>query len=465
MPMKAKFLLLSTFLFLFACQQETFYEVSDNIQSELTVVETDSSFVSLDLAKWVASISINNSSRSASDAVGDIFTIKGKDNLPALYVVNNANKQGFSIVSATKNYHPVLAWSDKGYLNPEQASQAVDFYLSSFRDNVESLRNAPYDSICQYRQEWYDYEKNEKESTNVSSRSVSPDVQWFMDYSKIQWQNEGYEVTPLSSNEFGLPTSVYENAVFTAELFMREDFMETSFIVRKAEFETTEIPEMLNTRWDQYYPYNEVVLYMKGNYYTGCVAVALAQIMKYHKKPQVYNWDSMPVEADVSLNNYTEIAQLMYNIGIGVSMNYSAESSLARIDSARYYLNSVGYNNASIVSHNANTVKTQILNRRPVYMSGLPANNGGIGHTWVCDGYKYNHGRTAYYLMTLDSQELTYYSNEIYYDSEWANTYFHMNWGYGGDANGWYRDTDISFNHNGETYNCNRNRQDIINIY
>lgn len=463
--MKKNFLLTLTFLVLFSCQQETFYEVSENIQTELTVVKTDSSFVSLDLAKRVASISNNNSSRSVSNAEGDIFTIIDKNNLPALYVVNNANKQGFSIVSATKNYHPVLAWSDKGYLNPELAPQAVDFYLSSFRDNVECLRNAPYDSICQYRQEWYDYEKNEKASTNVFSRSVSPDVQWFMDYSKIQWQNEGYEVTPLSSNEFGLPTSVYENAVFTAELFMREDFMETSFIVRKTEVETIKIPEMLNTRWNQDYPYNEVVLYQKGDYYTGCVAVALAQIMKYHKKPQEYNWDSMPTVADLSLNNYTGIAQLMYDIGGGVSMNYSANSSVARIDSARYYLNSVGYNNASLVSHNANTVKTQMLNRRPVYMSGLPANNVGVGHTWVCDGYEHNYGRTAYYLMTLDSQELAYYSNEIYFDSEWGSTYFHMNWGYGGDANGWYRDTDIAFNRYGETNNYSRNRQDIINIY
>lgn len=94
--MKVKSSLLLIFLVLFACQQETFYEEYEYFQPESTVFETDSSFVCLDLAKQVASISINNSSRSVNDAAGDIFIIKDKNELPALYVVNNANKNGSS---------------------------------------------------------------------------------------------------------------------------------------------------------------------------------------------------------------------------------------------------------------------------------------------------------------------------------------------------------------------------------
>ena len=419
----------------------------------------------MELAKHVASTSVRHSSRSVSDVTEDVFIVKDKDNLPALYIVNNANKQGYSIVSATKNYHPVLAWSDRGYLNPASAPEAVDFYLKSFCNNVECLRNAPYDSICQYRQEWYDYENNGTKSVGMSSRSISPDVQWFMDYSRIQWQNEGYEVAPLSSNEFGLPTSVYENAVFNAELCMREDFMETSFIVRKVEIRTTEIPAMLDTEWGQWIPYNNIVWDVYGFCPTGCVAVALAQIMKYHEKPQTYDWDAMPPVADYY--NAEEVSQLMYDIGLGVGMIYTETEAETTPDKAVAYLRSIGYNNASLVSHSANTVKTQIHNYRPVYMGGvrLNANNERKGHAWVCDGYEENYGRTAYYLMTLDSQELRYYSNEIFFDSEWGSAYYHMNWGYDGDANGWYRDTNISFNHDNETCNYNINRQDIINIY
>ena len=452
--MKTEFLLVSILLFLFACQQETFYDGSENVQSYSISIEKDSSFVDLELARHVASTSVKHSSRSVSDVAEDVFIVKDKDSLPALYIVNNANKQGYSIVSATKNYHPILAWSDRGYLNPASAPEVVDFYLNSFCNNVECLRNAPYDN-------------NGTKSVDVSSRSISPDVQWFMDYSRIQWQNEGYEVTSLSSNEFSLPTSVYENALFTAELFMREDFMETSFIVRKMEVETTEIPAMLDTEWGQWIPYNNKVWSVYGFCPTGCVAVALAQIMKYHEKPQTYDWDAMPPAANNS--NVEEVSQLMYDIGLGVDMIYTEEKAETTPDKAVAYLRSIGYNNASLVSHSANTVKTQIHNYRPVYMGGirLDANNERIGHAWVCDGYRENYGRTAYYLMTLDSQELRYYSNEIFFDSEWGSTYYHMNWGYVDDdnVNGWYRDTHISFNLEGVTYNYNINRQDIINIY
>ena len=76
MPVKAKFLLLSTFLFLFACQQETFYDGSENVQSYSISIEKDSSFVDLKLARHVASTSVKHSSRSVSDVAEDVFIIK-----------------------------------------------------------------------------------------------------------------------------------------------------------------------------------------------------------------------------------------------------------------------------------------------------------------------------------------------------------------------------------------------------
>lgn len=135
--MKIKFYLLASFLLMFSCQKENVEGLELDVFPSLSALPNDSSFVDLELAKTVALTQDDFSSRSVSDAAGDVFTVKDKDNLPALYVVNNANNQGFSIVSTTKNYHPILAWSDEGYLDPTSIPQSLEFYIDGFRKNVE----------------------------------------------------------------------------------------------------------------------------------------------------------------------------------------------------------------------------------------------------------------------------------------------------------------------------------------
>lgn len=466
--MKARTYLLSVFLFLFACQQEDFGGMKNGSISVLKSMNADSSFVDLVLAKKVALKSVEHSSRSTSLSIGDVFTVNDGSGIPALYVINQENDQGFVIVSATKNYHPILAWSDKGYFNPDLSSEAVAFYVSCFCYDVNCLRYAPFDSICQYRQEWYNYEKNKVMPVGVSSRSIPADVQYYMENSVIQWQNEGYEVEPIANNGFNLPTSVYENALYMAEMYMREDYMETSFILKKEEVTTMSVPKLLITEWGQNPPYNDEIINYYGRFYpVGCVAVALAQIMKYHEKPQNYNWDAMPPIADYFSYNYVDVSELMFDIGRGVNMNYKESGSEAYAVDAVDYLRSIGYNNTVLVSHNANSVKSQLMNGHPVYMRGGRYNdmNELSGHAWVCDGYVENNGRTAYYLMALDPYTLNYCSRELMYENEWRNESFHMNWGYDGEANGWFRDTNISFSYENNTLNYQIGRQDIINIY
>lgn len=461
--MKIKFYLLASFLLLFSCQKENVERLELDVLPSLSALPNDSSFVDLELAKTVALTQDDFSSRSVSDAAGDVFTVKDKDNLPALYVVNNANNQGFSIVSATKNYHPILAWSDEGYLDPTSIPQSLEFYIDGFRKNVEHLRYAPYDSIWQYRQEWGKYEKGEL--GRIESRSLPVETQRFIENKITEWMNEGYEVASIATNAFGLSSADYNNALSRAEMSMRDDYMETSYILRRTgDVKTnTYIAPMLTTQWGRYYPYNaRVIIVYNEDYDIGCPVVAASQIMKYHQKPQNYSWSSMPEFADY--NNYTAVSQMMYNVGIGIRSNYFTTGSDATIYEVRAYLNSVGYTNARVVSHSESLVQSQLQASRPIYMRGT--SGGNKDHAWACDGFQDLTTRTVYRLMTLNYQEpLTYNSIELLSEGEVGTKYYHMNWGYDGTCNGWFRDTNLGIVYNGENLNYSSARMDIVDIY
>lgn len=147
----------------------------------------------------------------------------------------------------------------------------------------------------------------------------------------------------------------------------------------------------------------------------GCVAVALAQIMKYWNYP-VYNtsgtiqfdWCNMPNELNVNLydtnNNFIEInenyeiqkksiAALIKDCGEKVNMNYCNNntcSSGARDYDAARALRHYGFSNANLIrrffysdSGWLSVIKNNLDLGRPVYYSGM----GSGGHAFICDGY------------------------------------------------------------------------------
>lgn len=194
---------------------------------------------------------------------------------------------------------------------------------------------------------------------------------------------------------------------------------------------------LLSTIWNQSPYYN--MLCPTGTP-TGCVATAMSQIMRYHQWPQqgkgwhkyvhptygtqyanfeatTYEWSSMPNElTSESLNNEKlAVATLCYHAGVSVNMNYATDGSGAYSRDVLYALtNYFNYDPTTIQIYSfdpnnqtdwINKVRTEIDAGRPVYYSGSSSASGG--HAWVCDGYNDN--------------------NEL-----------HINWGWGGYANGYY---------------------------
>ena len=206
-----------------------------------------------------------------------------------------------------------------------------------------------------------------------------------------------------------------------------------------------EVAPLMKSKWDQGSPYN--IMCPELNWkrtYVGCVATATSQIMYYHKYPAVgtgthsYQWKTgnrtittdfskYPFDWDNMLNTYTgneteeqcnAVATLCYCAGAMADMDYSPTgsgtfTSLVPRALHKYF----GYDDAMLVALRDyytsedwdNMIRSEIDAGRPVLYSGA---NVQIGHAFVLDGYT-------------------------------IGGYFHVNWGWGGTSDGYFRSTAL----------------------
>ena len=187
--------------------------------------------------------------------------------------------------------------------------------------------------------------------------------------------------------------------------------------------EAKTVNPLIATRWNQNCYYNEYCPATSGggwnstcgHVYAGCVACAMAQVMKYWNHPETgfgshsyvhntyglqsadfaattYHWNEMPNEI---WDHNDAIATLMYHCGVSVNMNYSANGSGAQsqdVETAmRSYFGYCGakYKQKSSYSDEAWTamLKAELDLSHPIYYSGA---KGSSGHAFVCDGYDSN---------------------------------------------------------------------------
>ena len=248
------------------------------------------------------------------------------------------------------------------------------------------------------------------------------------DVNNIPIQLQGYLQGFVEQIQYGI-----ENYLEADEQTARQWEL-VSTIGRLTNNRSDEVVEpLLSTRWNQGSPYN---MYVSNGYPTGCVATAMAQIMKYWEWPvqgtgqhsyiwngqilsanfgeTIYDWDNML--NDYSNNQGTQeqkeaVATLMWHCGVSVNMSYSPTGSGSALNSELidYFSYSNEMRNEWRAYYSDATWKAKLkdcLNLgRPIYYVGTP--NSGSGHAFVCDGY-------------------------ANYDL------FHLNWGWSGSGNGYY---------------------------
>jgi hypothetical protein len=297
------------------------------------------------------------------------------------YVFNVSNGEGFVIVAGDDRVKPILAYSTRGKFDPNDLADGFQFTLDGFREEIQYVRE--------------------------HNLSATPDI-------TAEWRRVS----------------------------------ETGSLNRDGSTRTVVEP-LCQTIWNQNYPFNsqcpEDPDGNGGHVYAGCVATAMAQVMKFHDWPDhgtgshsyhpqgyaqqnanfaetEYHFELMPLALD-STSTEEEIfyiAQFQHHCGIAVNMQYSPDGSGAYSDDVPPALrNYFRYNCDNHVSNYnfwpgmgysneewGNMLKNGGLDEGlPLYYSGSDESGAG-GHAFVCDGYD-------------------------------ENDYFHFNWGWSGRDDAW----------------------------
>lgn len=214
-----------------------------------------------------------------------------------------------------------------------------------------------------------------------------------------------------------------------------------SISTRQTSYAASVAPLLGGIQWNQDSPFNNlcpVNTATSKNCATGCVATAMAQVMRYYKWPvtgigsntytsstlkkkltvdfskTTYDWANMTETYSTSSTTAqnTAVATLMFHAGVAVNMDYGESSSASTATMAKALISYFGYDSnlqfymRDFYSRSEwiDLLKKELNAQRPVFYGGVSTDGG---HQFVCDGY--------------DSNDL-----------------FHFNWGWGGSSDGYF---------------------------
>ena len=199
--------------------------------------------------------------------------------------------------------------------------------------------------------------------------------------------------------------------------------------------------KQLNTAlWNQRYPYyNQCPMDGNARTLTGCVPTAYAILMKYYNYPargkgqtkhyetaskgfnvttrdlnHEYDWDNMPMEfvnGKYSAKQASDVANLMADIGAALQVDYKTDVTVGFLGLAQLFVNFdyfpgwQQYKGANSIENWYGMLCAELNQDRPIIYRA--ENQNGDGHAFILDGYTDKY-------------------------------YFHVNWGWGGDCNGYY---------------------------
>lgn len=239
--------------------------------------------------------------------------------------------------------------------------------------------------------------------------------------------------------------SLYEHEIKTA-VRLRLKNLKTTSGTRAGLSVKRSIHPLIETRWNQGAPYNDACpMGVFERTVTGCVATAMAQVMYYHQCPRgetldtipgykspkigkvldtlpktTFDWKNMLRTYDENANREQKnaVAKLMKYCGVSTEMDYATAkqggSGTVAVELPYALTHYFGYSKAARYADRSgytsktwnNMIYEELKEGRPVLYGGVTPTGGG--HEFVCDGYE-------------------------------SGDYFHINWGWSGLSDGYFR--------------------------
>ena len=328
----------------------------------------------------------NKSLKTDAVSISSIFT--EKDGATPLYTIYNFAPKGFVILSAEDNYNALLAFSTENAINFETKNENPVYtdILKSHEIRIKYVRENNIKATPEIEKEWANLRLA---IHSTAKKSVNLEI----------------VVSPLTTTKWGQ-----------------------------------------GTFYNQFLP-TDTASAQDDHVWGGCIPLAMSQLIKFHNWPPQgngsntytddsygvqsaefcgtdYNWDNMPDQ----LTDYNEdVATLVSQMGIATNTDYSPSYTSTYVsyvrnafvsyfnfdESAAYFFDA--YNDFPWVA------RQELDAGRPLIITGNNS-TGQVNHCWVVDGYGY-----------LTDATVT------------QAEYFHMNWGWNGEYNGWYLDNGTNW--------------------
>jgi hypothetical protein len=327
--------------------------------------------------------------------IGKVETFTDGSGEPIYYCVY-LQPSGFVIVSADDTVEPIIAFSDKTTYDPSPANPLGALVGQDLKERVQAARNPNQIRVKPQKLTAADHQHKWNKLT--TDAETSDDRLSF----------------------FGITT--------ISEVL---------------------VPPLLQSKWSQSSVCGNTCYnyYTPDNYRCGCVATAMAQLMRYHQHPAngigvqgfwirkddgepfaaytrggdgaggPYHWSDMVFvsDCDTSLTQREAIGALCYDAAISIGTNFTGTSAEADTLKAKDALINTFQYGSAVKSYNSgasigaalmNMINPNLDAKDPVII-GI---TGSSSHSVLCDGYGYN----------------------------FSTLYHHLNMGWSGTYNAWY---------------------------
>lgn len=369
--------------------------------------------------------------RAVATRSGHLETIADTDGAPFAYVVN-FDGGGFCIVGATKENYPVLAYDERSSLTIGGNGSGIADWIDY---TVEAAKYRTAEEAAAIARQWADYE-----ALPVTQASYYDDPVRFAVFNDMinSFDPMTSAVFPLqflldNPSSDHVPDDILRNARTLAD---QKSCPYRYFIIERInKVITTHFGPLLQTQWGQWH-HNSLVIAEHPDCPTGCAAVAAAQIMNYYRKPEKY-WNG-----EKTLDN------LLYDLGKSFKIEYKRTGSGAeRSDVIKGLNNDFDYIATEHIYSRVNMTTV----RMPLWISAKDKLSGDR-HSWICDGVQHQEQWYEYrmYYMVSKNGTYSYETDGITYLSNPSEPvaalapYLHMNWGWRGTGDGWFRNFKVT---------------------
>lgn len=312
--------------------------------------------VTMEQANQVANKYLSATSLKATLSVSNSFS-KSYNGITTYYVFNYTGG-GFVVVSADDAARPILAYSDRGFMETEITSPEARYWLENYSKEIANIVAAKSDNTKSLA-EW-----NKILNNNIKSPSTGGSVGPLL---TTTWNQEGLYNYYCPADAAGSNGKVPTGCVATT----------MSQIMKYHNFPATGVG--------------------KHSYSHGTYGQLSANF------DTAFNFSKMTTTATTL--SYKSISTLMHHAGVSVDMDYGPDGSGAQSESVPFALtNYFNYDNSTIALENMSDytsaewetlIISELNTSRPLYYSG---DDGTTGHAWVCDGYQTTAGATMFHM-------------------------------------------------------------------